>query len=70
MSHPLRTIGLVGVSCISVPAAGALAALAESVRLAKGDDPLAPVTIIVPTNAVGVTAVSYTHLTLPTIYSV
>ncbi|MEO6653994.1 MAG: PD-(D/E)XK nuclease family protein [Ilumatobacteraceae bacterium] len=45
-----------GFSSISVPAAGALAVLADSVRLAKGDDPLAPVTIIVPTNAVGVTA--------------
>ena len=45
-----------GVSCTAVSAAGALAALAEAVRRAKGDDPLAPVTVIVPTNAVGVTA--------------
>ncbi|MFW2333352.1 MAG: hypothetical protein ACN4IE_06140, partial [Ilumatobacter sp.] len=42
--------------CTAVRADEALAALAESVRDAKGDDPLEPVTIIVPTNAVGVTA--------------
>jgi len=46
----------VSVSCSAVFAGGALAALAEAVRDAKGGDPLAPVTIIVPTNAVGVTA--------------
>jgi RecB family exonuclease len=45
----------VGVSCTAVSAAGALPALAEAIRRAKGGDPLAPVTVIVPTNAVGVT---------------
>jgi RecB family exonuclease len=44
------------VSCTAVLAAGALPVLAEAVRLAKGDSPLTPLTIIVPTNAVGVTA--------------
>lgn len=44
------------VSCTAVSAAGALPALAEAVRLAKGHNPLAPVTVLVPTNAVGVTA--------------
>lgn len=44
------------VTCTAVSAAGALPALAEAVRSAKGDHPLAPVTVIVPTNAVGVTA--------------
>ncbi len=56
MSHPLRTLDGVGITCAAVPAASALSALAAAVRSAKGDDPLAPVTIIVPTNAVGVTA--------------
>ena len=54
--HSLRTIGDMGVTCTAVFADGALPALAEAVRLAKGADPLASLTIIVPTNAVGVTA--------------
>ena len=44
------------VSCTAVSAARALPALAEAVRMAKRDNPLAPVTVLVPTNAVGVTA--------------
>jgi RecB family exonuclease len=44
------------VRCTAVAAVDALWALAESIRSAKGDDPLAHVTVIVPTNAVGVTA--------------
>ena len=56
MSQPPRTIGPVGVSCSAVAAADALAVLGDAVRRAKGDEPLRPVTIIVPTNAVGVTA--------------
>ena len=39
-----------------VPARRALPALADAVAAAKDEHPLAPVTIIVPTNAVGVTA--------------
>ena len=56
MRQPLRTIGRVSVSCTAVSAAGALPALAAAVGRLKGDDPLTPVTVIVPTNAVGVTA--------------
>lgn len=43
-------------SCTVVSAAAALSALADAVRATKGDAPLSPVTVIVPTNAVGVTA--------------
>lgn len=42
--------------CTPVRADAALAALADAVADAKGGEPLAPVTVIVPTNAVGVTA--------------
>lgn len=44
------------VRCTAVTASDALPALAEAVRVAKHGDPLAHVTVIVPTNAVGVTA--------------
>lgn len=44
------------VRCTAVPAVGALPALAEAIRSAKAGDPLRHVTVIVPTNAVGVTA--------------
>ena len=44
------------IRCAAVDAPTALPALHDAVRAAKGDAPLAPVTIIVPTNAVGVTA--------------
>lgn len=44
------------VRCTAVHATEALPALAAAVAAAKGGDPLAPVTVIVPTNAVGVTA--------------
>lgn len=44
------------VRCTAVTAPDALPALAEAVRAAKGKDPLAHVTVIVPTNAIGVTA--------------
>ena len=56
MPHPFRTIGAVTASCTAVSAADALPALADAVRAAKGDHRLTPVTVIVPTNAVGVTA--------------
>lgn len=52
----MRTIRSVGVSCSAVSAAGALPALGEAVRSVKRGSPLTPVTIIVPTNAVGVAA--------------
>lgn len=42
--------------CIPVAADAALPALADAVHGAKRGDPLAPVTVVVPTNAVGVTA--------------
>lgn len=42
--------------CTAVRADAALPALAAAVRAAKGDAPLAHLTVIVPTNAVGVTA--------------
>lgn len=44
------------IRCTAVAATGALAALAEAIGVAKGGDPLTHVTVIVPTNAVGVTA--------------
>jgi ATP-dependent helicase/nuclease subunit B len=44
------------VRCTSVVARDALPALADAVRAAKGGRVLAPVTVLVPTNAVGVTA--------------
>ena len=44
------------VRCTAVHATEALPALAAAVATAKGDHPLTPVTVIVPTNAVGVTA--------------
>ena len=44
------------VRCTSVVARDALSALADAVRAAKGGHVLAPVTVLVPTNAVGVTA--------------
>lgn len=42
--------------CTPVTADAALAALADAVRAAKRGEPLAPVTVVVPTNAVGVAA--------------
>ncbi len=53
---PVRTIALVTTRCTSVRAERALAELARAVAGAKHGAPLTPVTIIVPTNAVGVTA--------------
>ena len=44
------------VRCSAVFAPDALPALADAVRVAKDGEPLAHVTVIVPTNAVGVTA--------------
>lgn len=44
------------VRCTAVAPADGLPALAETIAAAKGGDPLAHVTVIVPTNAVGVTA--------------
>ena len=44
------------VRCTPVFAPDAVEALATAVRAAKHGNPLAPVTVIVPTNAVGVTA--------------
>lgn len=44
------------IRCTPVRPDAALAALADAVAAAKGDHPLAAVTVIVPTNAVGVTA--------------
>ncbi|MFP5489833.1 MAG: hypothetical protein ACLGHQ_16185, partial [Acidimicrobiia bacterium] len=44
------------VRCTAVSAAGALSALASAIQAAKDGDPLRHVTVIVPTNAVGVTA--------------
>lgn len=44
------------VACTAVHTVDALPSLAEAVRLVKDGHPLAPVTVIVPTNAVGVTA--------------
>lgn len=44
------------VRCTPVFAPDAIEALAAAVRAAKQGNPLAPVTVIVPTNAVGVTA--------------
>lgn len=44
------------VRCTAVAATDALAALADAIRAAKGGEPLTHVTVIVPTNAVGVTA--------------
>lgn len=41
---------------VAVSPADAYPALAAAIATAKGDDPLAPVTVIVPTNATGVTA--------------
>jgi RecB family exonuclease len=46
----------VTITCTAVSANAALPALADAVRSAKGGSPLAPVIIIVPTNAVGVLA--------------
>jgi len=55
MSHPLRTIRSVDV--VTTPyGRPALDALARAVRAAKADEPLAPVTVVVPGNHVGVTA--------------
>jgi ATP-dependent helicase/nuclease subunit B len=44
------------VRCTAVAASDALATLADAVRAAKDGDPLAHIAVIVPTNAVGVTA--------------
>lgn len=44
------------IRCIAAQAADALPTLAAGVAAAQGSHPLTPVTIIVPTNAVGVTA--------------
>jgi ATP-dependent helicase/nuclease subunit B len=57
LSHPVRTIGNVPIHATPVPyGANALDALASAVQAAKGGDPLAPVTIVVPTNTAGVMA--------------
>jgi ATP-dependent helicase/nuclease subunit B len=68
VSHPLRTIAVVSDVTTTAPeTAGietvvtrfgrpALEALADQIRRAKRDDPLAPVTVVVPANHVGVTA--------------
>jgi ATP-dependent helicase/nuclease subunit B len=55
MSHPVRTIRNVDVTTTPY-GRPALDALARAVRAAKGDEPLAPVTVVVPGNHVGVTA--------------
>jgi ATP-dependent helicase/nuclease subunit B len=46
----------VPLSSVVVPPAEAYPALARAIAAAKGDDVLTPVTVIVPTNATGVTA--------------
>jgi ATP-dependent helicase/nuclease subunit B len=46
----------VPLSSVAVPPAEAYPALARAIAAAKADDVLAPVTVIVPTNATGVTA--------------
>lgn len=55
-NRPLPTIESVTPRCTAVRADEALPALRCAVTDAKAGSPLAPVTIIVPTNAVGVTA--------------
>lgn len=54
--RPVYDPSVMSLRCTAVRATDALPALAEAIRLAKGGEPLAPVTVIVPTNAVGVTA--------------
>ena len=52
--HPFSTIGDVPISATLVAPERALAALAAAIADAKGADPLAPVTVAVPTNTCGV----------------
>lgn len=54
MSHPFSTIDNVTISATLVTPNDALAALSDLIGAAKGDDPLAAVTIVVPTNTCGV----------------
>jgi ATP-dependent helicase/nuclease subunit B len=54
VSHPFPTIGGVTISATLVAPPDALQALAAALREAKGSDPLAAVTVAVPTNTCGV----------------
>lgn len=54
MRHPFSTIGDVSISATLVAPQQALVALAAAISDAKGADPLAPVTVAVPTNTCGV----------------
>jgi hypothetical protein len=54
LRHPFSTIGDVPISATLVAPQHALAALGAAISDAKGTDPLAPVTIAVPTNTCGV----------------
>jgi ATP-dependent helicase/nuclease subunit B len=56
VSHPFRTIDTVTLTAVAVRPAEALDELARSIEGAKGDDRLAPVTVVVPTNTCGVMA--------------
>ncbi len=55
-TQALPTIAPVTARCTAVRANEALPALARAIARTKGDSPLAPVTVVVPTNAVAVTA--------------
>jgi ATP-dependent helicase/nuclease subunit B len=54
LSHPLPTIGDVTISAVLAAPPDVVAALAGAIDDAKGTDPLAPVTVAVPTNTCGV----------------
>lgn len=57
MSHPLRTITVMGMRGRWVPyGIEAAEALHHEIRAAKGAEPLSPVTVVVPSNQVGVSA--------------
>ena len=54
LSHPLSTIGDVTISAVLAAPPDVVSALAAAIDDAKGADPLAPVTVAVPTNTCGV----------------
>ena len=56
MRHPLPTIAGVTSTITPIAPRRALDALADAIATAKGDDPLAPVVVAVPTNTCGVMA--------------
>src|SRR4051794_20606017 len=55
-SHPFRTIGDVTLTTSAVRPACAIFEMARVIGVAKGEDRLAPVTVVVPTNTCGVMA--------------